>query len=100
MTNDRAWLGRASLWASIVGIILPGCLFIVVLAVGHLDLGSMVLVVGGFSCSGLVFAILELLAFGCGIAARRTATGMAGLVISGVFLGLAAIAILSGYATG
>jgi hypothetical protein len=72
MTTDKTWLGKTSLWSSIVGVILPGCLLILVWLVhipygSHLDFGPMVLVMGGVSCSGLVFVILEFVALGCGM---------------------------------
>ena len=49
-----------------------------------------------YACCGLLFVMLELIALGCGIAARRTATGKAGLVIGLVvlLLGLVAFALL------
>ncbi len=65
---DHASLGKASLWTSIIGFVLPMCLVILFPA-------------NAFLC-GVLFVILELVALGCGIAARRTATGKAGLVIS------------------
>jgi hypothetical protein len=39
-----------------------------------------------YGICGILFVIFELITLGCGIAARRTATGRAGLVISSVLL--------------
>ena len=41
----------------------------------------------------LIFVPLELVAFGCGIAARRTVTGKAGILISALLLALLVIAV-------
>jgi hypothetical protein len=72
MGNDYASLGKACLWCAIIGIVLPVCLAILVPA-------------NAFLC-GFLFVILELIALGCGIAARATVTGKAGLIISGIVL--------------
>jgi hypothetical protein len=72
MGNDYASLGRASLWCAIIGIIVPGSLAILAPANAQL--------------CGLLFVILELIALGCGIGARATVTGKAGLFVSGIVL--------------
>jgi hypothetical protein len=78
MANDNASLGTASLWTSIIGIVLPGCLAVLV----ALLFKPPEPVHGIRTICWLLFVILELIALGCGIAARRTATGKAGLAIS------------------
>jgi hypothetical protein len=74
MGNDYASLGKASLWCAIIGVVLPLCLLILFPASASPIL------------CGVLLVILELVAVGCGIAARRTATGKSGLVISGILL--------------
>ena len=100
MGNDYSTLGKASLWASLLGIVLPGCLTIlpfvgVLYLTPHTRMGmgppTPAAEAAGWTLvlSAVLFVLLELIAFGCGIAASRTATGRAGLVISGVVLPLA-----------
>jgi hypothetical protein len=98
MGNDDASLGKASLWSSMIGVVLPVCLAILTfVGVSYLAPQSRLgpppsaMEAAGWTLafSGIHFVILELISFGCGIAARRTATGKAGLVISGVLLPLA-----------
>jgi hypothetical protein len=82
MGNDNAWLGKASLVTSIIGIALSAFLAVLVgiFIRGPKEQGMY------FGLCLLLFVILELIALGCGIAARRTSTGKAGLVISGILL--------------
>ena len=95
MGNDRTALGKASLWTAIIGIVLPGCLAILAILVDvylappgrmgapwYAPAGAMPVLAAGGSC----FAVLELVALGCGIAARGTAPGKAGLVASSILL--------------
>jgi hypothetical protein len=86
MSNENATLGNASLWTAIIGIVVPGCLAVLVAVFypRHLgnDPGPL------YALCGVLFVILELVALGCGIAARRTATGIAGIVISGTLCAL------------
>jgi hypothetical protein len=94
MGNDNISLGKASLWTSIVGIVLPVCLAVLVaIFLNRPVLGQDPGV--AYSLCGLLFVMLELIALGCGIAARRTATGKAGLVIglSALLLGLVVFAL-------
>jgi hypothetical protein len=79
MDNDNLSLGKASLWSSIIGIVLPACLY--VLVVIFLSFEGL-----AYGACELLFVILQLVALGCGIAARRTPTGGAGLAISGSLL--------------
>jgi hypothetical protein len=90
MTTDKTWLGRTSLWSSIVGVVLPGCFvaFDFAYLQTHIKEQTLGYEIFGYLMSGLLFVTLELAALGCGIASRRTPAGKAGLVIS------AAIAIL------
>ena len=86
MKNANPWLAKASLWSSIIGLVLPGCFVFFDFAYlqkhmrNEQDLG---LEISGYIISGFLFVTLELSALGCGFAARRSATGKAGLIISG-----------------
>jgi hypothetical protein len=93
---DTASRGRISLGLSLAGIILLVGGLLLILVFG--DLGRMGQVpkregYGNFLCI-LLFLILELVAFGSGIASRGRATGIAGLVISGVLLLLLGLPIV------
>lgn len=71
-------LGLLSLWLAIAGLVLPIVLVLMIgmlPAAAHWGEGYLLL------CFLLGF-VLELAALGCGIAARRSATGKAGLIIS------------------
>lgn len=95
MGKDNILLGKVSLWAAVVGVVLPVCLVVVVaMLFSHPALGQDA--GPAYACCGLLFVMLELIALGCGIAARRTATGKAGLVIGSVVLpvGLVVFALL------
>jgi hypothetical protein len=81
--NDNTTLGKASLVTSIVGVALPASLAI--LAAVFLN-GRPKEQGPSFGLCVLLFVVLELIALGCGVAARRTPTGKAGLVISGILL--------------
>jgi hypothetical protein len=99
MGSDNATLGKASLWTSIIGIVLPVSLAVLVavflkppneqqrLEYERLREWANLL------CA-VLFVILELVALGCGIAARRTATGKIGLIVAVVVLLLFSFAIL------
>jgi hypothetical protein len=98
MDVDTASRGRISLGLSLAGIVIPvGGLILIVVFVG-INLGGtrgpnpVIADYGIFLCI-LVFAILELLALGAGIASRRTATGIAGLLISGVLVLLSSVSV-------
>jgi hypothetical protein len=84
MTTDKAWLGRTSLWSSIIGVVLPGCFvaFDFAYLQAHIKEPTLGYEIFGYVISGFLFVTLELAALGCGIAARHTASGKAGLVIS------------------
>jgi len=90
MANDNASLGKTSLWTSIVGVVLPVSLAILV-AIFLKPSSEKAL---ANALCGVLFVILELIALGCGIAGRRTATGKAGLVISVILLLLFSFSIL------
>jgi hypothetical protein len=97
MSND---LGKVSLWASITGFVLPAGLSVLTIVVfTYFPSRSRQIpeYVGvNLTLSIALFALLELIGLGFGIAARRTATGKAGLVISAVLLilGVAGIVFL------
>lgn len=83
MVADKTWLGKVSLWCSILGVILPGCSLVVLALV--MNIHSLGFFVFGMVISGFLFWTLELVALGCGIAARRTAMGKAGLsIVAGI----------------
>ena len=79
MDNDNLSLGKASLWSSIIGIGLPVCLYVLVIIFFSYE-GL------AYGACQLLFVILQLVALGCGIAARQTPNGRAGLAISGSLL--------------
>jgi hypothetical protein len=97
--RNNASLGKTSLWCCCIGIVLLVGLAVLLLVdilylEPHTRMGTgpptpatkaagVTLAIGG-----VLFVVMELVAFGCGIVARRTAAGKAGLVISGVFLPL------------
>ena len=85
MGNDNASLGITSLCSSIIGVVLPACLAVLVAVFikPPNEQGP------AYALCGVLFVILESIALGCGIATKRTATGKAGLLISGVLLLLA-----------
>jgi hypothetical protein len=85
-----AWKSiQTSLWSSIIGVVLPGCLAVLAAVFIKNEYDRRV----PYIICGLLFGILELVALGCGIAARRTATGKAGMVISGVLFVLLLILV-------
>jgi uncharacterized membrane protein len=90
MVVDKALLGRVSLWSAILGLILPGCSLAVLSLV--MDIHSLEFFVFAMTISGFLFCTFELVALGCGIAARRTAAGKAGLA---VVAGIAILVLLS-----
>jgi hypothetical protein len=79
MDNDNLWLGKVSLWSSIIGIILPACLY--VLVVIFLSFEGL-----AYGACELLFVIFQLVAPGCGFAARCTSNGKVGLAITGTLL--------------
>lgn len=81
--RDSAGLGKASLWLSILGVILPLCLW---LLIGELHQQRGQQIETNFAAFAALFLVLELGALGCGIVARRTPTGKAGLIISAILL--------------
>ena len=84
MGNDNSWLGKVSVWSCIIGVVLPGTLLALVLV--NERLLPLETVLGAKGPCYILFVILELVALGCGIAARHTTTGKVGLVISGLIL--------------
>ena len=84
MGNDNSWLGKASVWSCIIGVVLPGGLLALVLS--NERLLPLEVALGAIGPCYILFVMLELVALGCGIAARRTTAGKVGLVISGLIL--------------
>ena len=84
MNNDNATIGKASLWTSIIGFGLPAILAVLFTIVYEdMDVRRTLFVLL------LAFSVMqELIAFGCGVAARRTVSGKSGLIISSVILTL------------
>ncbi|MCH7729790.1 MAG: hypothetical protein IH991_25470 [Planctomycetes bacterium] len=101
MPSRNAALGKASLVCSIVGVVLPVILITLAFVFQptvniykKTNLLDLVLLVCLF-LGAISSVVLELVALGLGIAARRTTTGKAGLIISGILvLGPALIATL------
>jgi len=90
MANDSKALGKASLVTSIVGIAVPVILPVLVLVIEKR--GGAATVIAVFFC-GVLGVVLELVALGLGIAARRTTTGKAGMIISGILILLLVAAV-------
>jgi hypothetical protein len=91
MGNDNAALGKASLWTSVIGIALPTSLAILV-GVFLRDPKDQGLY---FGLCVLLGVILEVVALGCGVAARRTPAGKAGLAISSIPLLMLVLGVVS-----
>ena len=97
MPSRNAGLGKASLVCSIVGIAVPVAFCILAFVFRWtpkiyekdtpLDLVFYLFLFLGAISS----VVLELVALGLGIAARRTTTGKAGLIISGILVFLGAV---------
>ncbi len=88
--HPRRGLGILSLIAAIAGLALPVLLALGGgLLLGLLGVGMKLVVLASL----LLFAALELVALGCGIAARRTGAGKAGLIISAISLSLPIVVI-------
>ena len=88
MATDSESLGKASLWTSIVCIAVPVILGILALVfIENRDNRDKAYVL----CASLG-GVLELIALGLGIATRSTATGKAGMIISGILVLVAALA--------
>jgi hypothetical protein len=103
MSNNKPTLGNISLWTSLAGPIVLGlCYLLLQVVASNTALGpdgggayAIVIVGGAISIiGGSLFVILELAAFGCGLSARHTTTGKAGLQISSVLLVLALVCII------
>jgi hypothetical protein len=74
--GDNASLGKVSLALSIGGIGLPRCFQILLAAITHSTEAT-----AYSGPASLLFLVMEVAAFVCGIKARRTKTGLAGAVI-------------------
>ena len=87
MVDGNTRLGRAGLWVSILGLVLPVTFFVMALAfvaVGYDGLAYFIYAV-------ILGMVMELFAFGCGMAARRTKSGRIAVWVSS---GLFALAVL------
>src|SRR5438105_65104 len=84
MGNDTSWLGKVSVWSCIIGVVLPGGLLALFLF--NERLLPLEVALGAIGPCYMLFVMLELVALGCGIAARNTTTGKIGMVISGLIL--------------
>jgi hypothetical protein len=80
--NNNTSLGKASLWISVAGLIMPVSLAVLAVTNEQKRLELDVLREWPYVLSGALFLILELVALGCGIAARHTVVGKRGLAIS------------------
>jgi hypothetical protein len=77
-TNPASGLGLISLWTAIAGVVLPA-----LLALGTQLAAPPQRLSDAFVLCCVLGGLLELVALGCGIVARRTGTGKAGLIIAG-----------------
>lgn len=85
-------ISKIALWFSILGLVLPVVLGMVVYIFRNsLKVDEAYLIVGCW----LLGIVMELVAFGCGIAARRTAAGKAGIIISVISLVLTVMVFLA-----
>ncbi len=84
----NATLGNVSLLASILGSVLPMGLVSLSLLIGPTFYPQEAHVL-----SFILFVIFEIVAFGCGIAARGATSGKVGLAISAVLLPLVLAAV-------
>ena len=85
--DDNTQLGRVSLWLSILGLVLPVTFFVLAfafVAVGYDGLAYFIYAV-------ILAAVMELVAFGCGVAARRTKAGRIAVWVSSGVFGLAVL---------
>ena len=79
--NQASGIGRISLWVAIAGAVLP-----VLLAQGARLVAPSQRLPDFFVLCFVLGIVMELAALGCGIAARRTAAGKAGILTAGVML--------------
>ena len=79
MLND---LAKASLWTAIAGLVFPVGLAVLVITSDQHRLDIARLREWPYALCGVLFLILELIALGCGIAARRTVSGKRRLALS------------------
>jgi len=74
-------LAKASLWTSLVGLVFPLSLVVLAITSDQHQLDLERLRQWPYALCGILFVILELVALGCGIAARYTRIGRIGLAI-------------------
>jgi hypothetical protein len=89
LEKPKSGLGLLSLWLAITGMVLPIVIVVVVLASGTAESSGFMIL------CGLLATALELAALVCGIIARRSASGKAGLIISCIGLILASQAFMA-----
>ena len=93
MNEPNESVGRASLWTSVAGLVLPlslailAAVFIADTPEGRSRRET------AYILSAFLFGILELAALVCGIIGRHTRSGKAGLMISGIILVLILVLI-------
>ena len=75
-------LAKASLWTSIAGLVSPVSLTVLAITSDQHRLDIERLREWPYALCGVLFVTLELVALGCGIAARHTVTGKRGLALS------------------
>jgi hypothetical protein len=94
-TPPPTGIGKISLWFAIVGIVLPIILAMLLYVFrNQLKIDDVI----PFVACWLLGVVLELVALGCGIAARRTATGKAGIIISVISLVVSVLVYLAVFA--
>lgn len=86
MSDGESSLGRLGIRISIVGVVLPACLYVLAaLLPGNQG--------WPYGACELLFVVLQLVAVACGVAARRTPAGRRALLLSGSLLALAVVLV-------
>ena len=88
-SSQFAAIGRISLWTSIIGVVAP----IILGLIGNLVNPARRLSDESIMLYCAFWIVLEIVAFGCGIASRRTASGKVGLVVSVISFLLAGLVL-------
>jgi hypothetical protein len=93
--SNNASFAKASLWTAIAGLVFPVSLAVLVITSDQHRLDIARLREWPYALCGVLFLILELIALGCGIAARWTVTGKRGLGLSALAWHLLAVTLFA-----
>jgi hypothetical protein len=88
-------LAKVSLWTAIAGLFFPVSLVVLSIMSDQHRLDIAQLGEWPYSLCGVLFVILELVALGCGLAARYTMTGKRGLGLSALGWNLFAVTLFA-----